>query len=66
LRLRKFSFTLFIYIKWQHNLDPDKNPDPQATAQFQAVAKAYKILGTPKLRATYDLLGSQGQRFDII
>ncbi len=44
-----------------NNLDPDKNSDPDATARFQAVAKAYKILGDPKLRSTYDLLGSQGQ-----
>lgn len=29
--------------------DPDKNPDPEAAAQFQAVDKAYKVLSDPKL-----------------
>ncbi|CAF1515514.1 unnamed protein product [Adineta ricciae] len=41
-------------------LHPDKNPDSQATAQFQDVAKAYKVLSNPSLKRTYDLLGSQG------
>ncbi|CAF1608790.1 unnamed protein product [Adineta ricciae] len=40
-------------------LHPDKNPDSQATAQFQDVAKAYKVLSNPSLKRTYDLLGSQ-------
>lgn len=49
-----------------HNLDPDKNSDPNANEQFQAVGKAYKILGDPKLRSTYDFLGAQGREFCII
>ncbi|CAF1424432.1 unnamed protein product [Rotaria sp. Silwood1] len=39
-------------------LHPDKNPDPDATARFQSVNKAYKVLGDPKLRSTYDFLGA--------
>ncbi|CAF3464207.1 unnamed protein product [Rotaria sp. Silwood2] len=40
-------------------LHPDKNSDPDATVRFQAVNKAYKVLGDPKLRSTYDFLGAQ-------
>jgi curved DNA-binding protein CbpA len=43
-----------------NNLDPDKNSDPEATVRFQAINQAHKILGNPKLRSAYDLLGSQG------
>jgi len=45
------------YRKTALRLHPDKNPDPEAAAQFQAVDKAYKILIDPKLRPTYDQLG---------
>ncbi|CAF4138240.1 unnamed protein product [Adineta steineri] len=45
------------YRKTALRLHPDKNPDPDAAAQFHAVDKAYKILIDPKLRSTYDQLG---------
>ncbi|CAF0814891.1 unnamed protein product [Adineta ricciae] len=45
------------YRKTALRLHPDKNPDPEAAAQFHAVDKAYKILIDPKLRSTYDQLG---------
>ncbi len=43
-------------------IDPDKNPDPEAAAQFQAIDKAYKILSDPKTRSTYDQLGARGMK----
>jgi len=45
------------YRKAALRLHPDKNPDPEAATQFQAVDKAYKVLIDPKLRSTYDQLG---------
>ena len=66
MQLRK---NLFIFISLSHvtnNSDPDKNPAPDATARFQAVGKAYKVLSDPKLRSTYDLLGSHGQKISTI
>jgi len=47
------------YRKAALRLHPDKNPDPEAAAQFQAIDKAYKILSDPKLRSTYDQLGAR-------
>lgn len=39
-------------------LHPDKNPDnPEATRQFQAVSDAYRVLGDPVRRRTYDEVG---------
>lgn len=35
-------------------LHPDRNPDPDATARFRAVAEAYAILADPGRRANYD------------
>lgn len=61
LRLRK-SFLVMLLVTDVHNLDPDKNPDPEAAAQFHAVDKAYKVLIDPKLRSTYDQLGPRGMR----
>ncbi len=56
------NFVNFFYLYKIKNqiLDPDKNPDPEATVRFQTIGKAYKVLGDPKLRSTYDLLGAQG------
>mmetsp|Transcript_12447 Transcript_12447/g.45384 ORF Transcript_12447/g.45384 Transcript_12447/m.45384 type:complete len:535 (+) Transcript_12447:96-1700(+) len=44
------------YLK-ARNLHPDKNPDPTAKEQFQAVSNAYQILQDPTLRAAYDKHG---------
>src|SRR3954464_1917781 len=33
---------------------PDVNPSPQAKARFQAINEAYRILGDPHRRTTYD------------
>jgi curved DNA-binding protein CbpA len=42
-------------------LHPDKNPrDPAAGARFQALARAYQVLGSPELRARYDAHGAEG------
>jgi curved DNA-binding protein CbpA len=35
-------------------LHPDRNPDPDATARFRAVAEAYAVLSDPLQRAAYD------------
>ncbi|MHB8627192.1 MAG: J domain-containing protein [Aggregatilineales bacterium] len=37
-------------------LHPDRNPDWQATAQFQRLSEAYDVLGDPASRAVYDTL----------
>ena len=61
LRLRK-SFFVLLSLTDVSNLDPDKNPDPEAATQFHAVDKAYKVLIDPQLRSTYDRLGPRGMR----
>lgn len=33
---------------------PDFNPDPAAAEQFKLIGEAYRVLGTPQLRAVYD------------
>jgi curved DNA-binding protein CbpA len=53
------------YLYFEIFIDPDKNPDPEAAAQFQAVDKAYKVLIDPKLRSTYDQLGPRGFYFQL-
>lgn len=42
------------YTKKALLLHPDKNPNPQAAAEFQAVAEAYRVLSNEVLRARYD------------
>eukprot|EP00756_Hemistasia_phaeocysticola_P064044 Hpha_TRINITY_DN7494_c0_g1::TRINITY_DN7494_c0_g1_i2::g.95827::m.95827 len=39
---------------------PDKNPSPDATAQFQRLAEAYQVLGDSALRARYNEQGREG------
>jgi DnaJ-class molecular chaperone len=56
-----FSLIKIEYLNFRI-IDPDKNPDPEAAAQFQAVDKAYKVLIDPKLRSTYDQLGPRGMK----
>ncbi|KAI0471826.1 hypothetical protein GGR56DRAFT_682078 [Xylariaceae sp. FL0804] len=36
---------------------PDKNPDEEATAQFQKIQDAYAVLSNPESRTDYDLRG---------
>ena len=65
LQYRKRFFSVLIQLG-RNNLDPDKNPDPDATAKFQEIAKAYKVLGDSKSRSTYDFLGAHGENFPMI
>lgn len=60
LQLRNIFLFLLAIPYVLPSLDPDKNPDPNATAQFQAVEKAHRTLKDPKLRSVYDALGAQG------
>jgi len=41
-------------------LHPDTNPDPEATAQFKEIARAYETLSDPERRASYDRFGADG------
>src|SRR5215472_8613480 len=38
------------------NLHPDRNPDSEATVQFQRLSEAYAVLSDPASRAEYDTL----------
>lgn len=38
---------------------PDKNPSPEATEQFKALATAYSVLSDPEARHKYNLYGEQ-------
>src|SRR5262245_14552815 len=42
------------YRKLARQLHPDVNPDPDASARFQEVGRAYEILSDPQKRAAYD------------
>jgi curved DNA-binding protein CbpA len=44
------------YHKRAIELHPDKNPSPDATAQFQALGEAYAVLSNPESRDQYDQL----------
>lgn len=66
LRLRQCLFLIESQVITDFHLtDPDKNPDPEAAAQFQAVDKAYKVLSDPRLRSTYDQLGPRGMKINV-
>lgn len=46
------------YYLLARQLHPDKNPgDATAHARFQSVGEAYQVLGSPELRAKYDVHG---------
>ena len=40
-------------------VQPDKNPSPEATEQFKALATAYSVLSDPEARHRYNLYGEQ-------
>eukprot|EP00586_Coscinodiscus_wailesii_P023752 CAMPEP_0172498422 /NCGR_PEP_ID=MMETSP1066-20121228/113418_1 /TAXON_ID=671091 /ORGANISM="Coscinodiscus wailesii, Strain CCMP2513" /LENGTH=363 /DNA_ID=CAMNT_0013271699 /DNA_START=154 /DNA_END=1245 /DNA_ORIENTATION=+ len=56
------------YKKLSLQLHPDKNPSPDASAQFDALKKAYDVLIDMELRQVYDKFGAEGiaknKRFD--
>ena len=43
-------------------LHPDRNPDPDAEEQFQAIEQAYHVLSNPDKRRLYDRAGERGVR----
>lgn len=45
------------YKKMAKHLHPDRNPNPEARAQFEEVTQAYKILSDPAARKRYDAGG---------
>ena len=45
------------YRKMAFQCHPDKNKDPSAQKQFQAISEAYEILSNPPKRQTYDQFG---------
>lgn len=48
------------YYELARRLHPDKNPDDsEATAKFQRLADAYRVLSDPKSRALYDKYGER-------
>lgn len=48
------------YYELARQLHPDKNPDdPNATAKFQRIADAYRVLSNGKSRALYDKYGER-------
>lgn len=47
------------YRKLARKYHPDVSKEPDAEAQFKAVAEAYEALKNPELRAAYDTVGSQ-------
>lgn len=53
---------------------PDKNPDPNARTKFEAIAKAYEVIGTNETRKKYDYMRKNpneyykqyGEHYEII
>lgn len=58
--LRKIWSTLF-FLCGRNDLDVEQSSD--VSAKLQEIEKAYKVLGDPRLRSTYDFLGARGQKF---
>jgi hypothetical protein len=52
------------YRRVSQHLHPDKNPDPNAHAQFQEATRAYKTLTDPAKRKKYDAGGEQAIKND--
>ena len=48
------------YFQLARDCHPDKNPDPEAKAKFQAISNAYSVLSNEELRAKYDAYGVEG------
>ncbi|WIA21276.1 hypothetical protein OEZ85_000509 [Tetradesmus obliquus] len=54
------------YYKLALQWHPDRNPDPEATAKFQALQRIYEVLSDPVKRKLYDNTGSLQECEDMV
>ncbi|KAF6258506.1 hypothetical protein COO60DRAFT_1626402 [Scenedesmus sp. NREL 46B-D3] len=54
------------YYKLALQWHPDRNPEPEATAKFQALQRIYEVLSDPAKRKLYDNTGSLQECEDMV